>query len=159
MRAAVHDPLRDQAAHSPRAGKAVGAESRRHPESAHLGWTEDELAVRRERLRPVHEANDARVLQCGGANDGVRHQRLEALPVRLEQLPVEVRRDAAETPRLRVALVPAHDQPAGFGSVVDEQRRVAHRRHVAWEVRGSRDEVLVRHRDERHRDADEAADL
>src|SRR3984893_11164200 len=100
MRTAVDDPFRDQAAHAPRAGEAVGAEARRHPEPAHLGRTEDDLAVWGKRLRPVHEAHYARVLQCGGADDGVRHQRIEALPVGFEQLAVEVRRDAVEAPWL-----------------------------------------------------------
>ena len=64
------------------------------------------------------------------AADGVLHQLLEPRPVLGEQLAVEVRRDPVERPGRRVALVAAHDQPARLGPEVDEERRVAHRRHV-----------------------------
>ncbi len=157
--AAVDDPFRDQPAHAARAREAVGAEPGRHPESAHLCGTEDELAVRGEGLGPVDEADHARVLQCRCADDGVRHQWFEAVPVRFEQLAVEVLRDAIESPWRGIALVAAHDQPARFGPVIDEQRRIAHGRHVARQARGRRDQVLVGHRDEGHVDADQASNL
>ena len=87
------------------------------------------------------------------------HQLLEARPVLLEQLAVEVRGDAVERPRRAVALVAAHDQPARLRAEVDEQRRVAHRRHVERQPGGLEHEVLVRHRDDRDVDARQRADL
>ena len=91
------------------------------PEAADVRRPEDELAVGRERLRAVDEPHDLRVLELRHADDGVRHQLLEALPVLGEQLAVEVGRDPVEAPRGRVALVAAHDEPAGLAAEVHEQ--------------------------------------
>ncbi len=95
----------------------------------------------------------------GYAPDRVLEQGLEARPVLLEQLAVEVGGDPVERPRRRVALVAAHDQAARLGPEVDEQRGVAHRRHVERETARAGDQVLVRHRHDRYGDAGETAEL
>ena len=84
------------------AGDAVGAEPGGDEEPGDLALAEDELAVGRERLRPVDQLDDVGV-------DERRHdplagvgERREALPVGVEQTVVEVGRDAAvEAPRRR----------------------------------------------------------
>ena len=108
---------------------------------------------------PLISLHDVHPLEVGDAADRVLEQRLEPLPVLGEELPVEVRRDPVERPRRRVALVAAHDQPARLRPEVDEQRGIAHRRHVGGEAGRLGDEVLVRHRDERHVDSRERAEL
>ena len=158
-RNALHDPLGDELPHPARAGEAVRAEAGGHPEPADVGLAEDELAVGRERLGAVHELHDLRLLQVRDADDRVRHQLLEALPVLGEKLAVEVGGNAVEAPGRRVALVAAHHQAAGLAAEVHEQRRVAHRRHVERDAARLRDQVLVGHRDHRHGDAGEPADL
>ncbi len=97
--------------------------------------------------------------QVGDPHDRVLHQLLEAVPVLFEQLAVEIRRDAVETPRRGVALVPAHDQPARLAAEVDEERGVAHGRQVERQAGRTCDQVLVRHRHDRHGDARHGADL
>ena len=95
----------------------------------------------------------------GNADDRVLHQLLEARPVLLEQLPVEVRRDPVERPRRAVPLVAAHDQAARLRPEVHEERRVAHGRHVERQPARLQDEVLVRHRHDRHDDPRKRPDL
>ena len=108
---------------------------------------------------PLISSDDPHLLERRHTDDRVLHQLLEARPVLLEQLAVEVGGDAVERPGRAVPLVAAHDQPARLGPEVDEQRRVAHRRHVERQPRRLEDEVLVRHRDHRDRHAGERADL
>ena len=158
-RGALDDPLGDELPHAARPGEPVGAEARRDPEPAHVGWAEDELTIRRERLGAVHETHDLHLLERRHADDRVLHQLLEARPVLLEELAVEVRGDAVQRPRRTVPLVPAHDQPAGLRPEVDEERRVTHRRHVEREAAGLQHEVLVRDGHDRHGDARERAEL
>ena len=79
---------------------------------------------------PLIELDDLHLLERRDAHDRVLHQLLEARPVLLEQLAVEVGGDPVERPRGAVPLVAAHDQAARLGPEVDEQRGVAHRRHV-----------------------------
>src|SRR5438270_9370600 len=88
--AAFDDPYRDQAAHAAGAREAVGAETSRHPEAAYLARPEDELVVGGEGFGAIDEPDHLRFLQCGYANDGVGHQRLEAIPVWLEEAAIEV---------------------------------------------------------------------
>ena len=158
-RQALDDPLRDELAHAAGARQPVRAEPGGDPEAAHVGRAEDELAVRGEGLRPVDEPDDLCVLEVGDAHDRVLHQLLEAVPVLFEQLAVEVRGDAVETPRRGLALVAAHDQPARLAAEVDEERGVAHGRQVERQAGRTRDQVLVRHRDDRDGDARHGADL
>ena len=128
--AAFDDPFRDQAAHAAGAGEAMGAEASRHPEAAYLARPEDELVVGGEGFGAVDKTDHLRVLQCRCAHDGVGHQRLEAIPVRLEEAAVEVARNPVQSPGRGVAFVAAHDQAARLRPVVDEQRGIAHGRHV-----------------------------
>src|SRR6266511_2003627 len=72
---------------------------------------------------------------------------------------VEVRRDAVERPWRRVALVPAHHQPTRLAAEVDEERRIAEGRHFERDACGARDEVFVRHRNDRDVHAREPPDL
>ena len=155
----LDDPLRDELPHPAGAGEAVGAEARGDPEAAHVGRPEDELAVGRERLRPVDQPHDLHLLERRHPAEGVLEQRLEAGPVLLEQLAVEIRRDPVERPRRRVALVAADDEAARLGPEVDEERRVAHRRHLERQPARPGDEVLVRHRHDRDVHAGERAEL
>ena len=125
-----------------------------------LGLAEDELVVRREALGAVDDPVDARVGHRRDAPDGALHDRLEALHVGRQQLAVEVGRDAVERPRRRVALVAAHAQPADLLAEVDEVVRVAELRQARVDALDRLgEEVLVRHRDDRHGDADHPADL
>ena len=111
----------------------MGAEPGGDEEPGDLALAEDELAVGRERLRPVDELDDVGVDERRHdllAGLGDRH---EAVPVRVEQRVVERRRDVAvEAPRVRVALVAADDQAADLLAEVHEPVGVAHRRQVAW---------------------------
>ena len=158
-RGALEDPLGDELPHAPGTRQAVRAEAGCHPEPPHVRRPEDELAVGRERLGPVDQADGLHVLERRHASDRVLEQRLEARPVLLEQLAVEVGGNAVERPRRRIALVAAHDQAARLGPEVDEERRVAHGRHVGRQTARPRDQVLVRHRHDRDVDARERADL
>ena len=155
----LDDPLGDELSHPARPGQPVRAEARSHPEAAHVGRTEDELAVRRERLGPVDELHDLHLRERRHPHDGVLHQLLEARPVLLEEARVEVGGDPVEPPRCAVPLVPAHHEAARLRPEVDEERGVAHRRHVERQARGLRHEVLVRHRDDRDVHAHELPDL
>ena len=95
-RSPFHDPLGHELAHPAGAGEAVGTEASRDPEAPHVRRAEDELAVGREGLRPVDQLDDLHLLERRHAHDCVLHQFLEARPVLLEQLPVEVGRDPVE---------------------------------------------------------------
>ena len=137
----------------------MGAEAGGDPEAAHVRRPQDELAVRREGLGPVDEANDLHVAERRNPHEGVLHQLLEAGPVLLEQPPVEVGRDAVEAPRGRVALVAAHHEAARLAAEVDEERGVAHGRHVERHPGRPRDQVHVGHRHDRDDDSGEGSDL
>ena len=132
-RLALGDPLRHQLAHPARAREPVGAEAGGDEEAAHVRLAEQELAVGRERLRPVDQPRDRDLVHHRHALAGVDGDLLEALPVLLEQAAVEVGGDGVdaglvERPRRGVALVAAHHEPAGVLAEVDEEVRVAHGR-------------------------------
>ena len=165
------DPLGHHLADAAGACQAVRAEARRDEQPVDLGLAEAELVVGREGLGAVDQLGDGEFVHRRNASARVLGDLLEALPVLLQQLPVEVRRNAVdqrvvERPRRAVALVAAHHDPVALLAVVDEQVGVAQRRQVA--VRGARlahrvewlrDEVLVRHRHDRHAHAGHPADL
>ena len=155
----LDDPLGHEPAHAAGPRESVRAEAGSDPEAAHVGRPEDELAVGRECLGTVDKPHDAHLRERGDADDRVLHQLLEARPVLLEQLAVEVRRDPVERPGRAVPLVAAHDQAARLRPEVDEERRVAHGRHVERQPARLEHEVLVRHRHDRHDDARERPDL
>ena len=148
-RRSLDDPLGDELPHPAGAREPVRAEARRDPEATDVARAEDELAVRSERLGPVDQLHDLQLLERRHPADRVLEQRLEARPVLVQQLAVEIGRDPVERPRQRVALVAAHDQAARLRSEVDEQRGIAHRRQVMREPARPRDQVLVRHRHDR----------
>ena len=167
-RLAAGDPLGHRLADAARPGQPVRAEAGGHEQPADLRLAEAELAVGRERLGPVDQPRHAHVLHRRHAQARVVDDLLEAVPVLLEQPAVEVRRDRVEPaaavrerPRRAVALVAAHHQPAALLAEVDEVVGVAQRRQVAARALAERlrDEVLVRHRHDRHAHAGEPGDL
>ena len=92
----LDDPLRHHLADAAGAGEAVRAEAGGDEQAAHVGLAEAELAVGRERLRPVDEPRDADVVHGRDALARVGDDLLEAVPVLLEQAAVEVGRDRVE---------------------------------------------------------------
>ena len=123
-------------------------------------FAEDELVVRREALGPVDDPVDAGVGHRRDAPDGAFHDRFEAGRVGRQELAVEVGRDAVERPRRRVALVAAHAQAADLLAEVDEVVGIAELREPGVDALDRLGEqVLVRHRDDRHGHADHPADL
>ena len=99
---------------------------------------EDEVAVRREALRAVDELLDPGLLQRRHAAERQLHDRLEMVPVAVEQLEVEALGNAALRPGHRVRLVAAHDEAADLLLVVGEPVRVAQRRQPGRDARRSR---------------------
>ena len=93
---ARHDPLRHHLADRARPGQAVGAEAGRDEEAGHLGLAQAELVVGRERLGPVDQARDRDLVHDGHATLGVLGDLGEAVPVLLEQAPVEVLGDVVD---------------------------------------------------------------
>ena len=90
----------------------------------------------------------------------VLHQRREAIPVLGEQLVVEVVGHAVDRPRRRIALVAAEQQTVALAPEVHEVVGVAELRQVVGDtVDALGDQVLVRHRHDRHVDAGERRDL
>src|SRR2546430_2133699 len=149
---------RGRSASSPRA--ALGSHPlARYPASADVRRPEDELAGGRERLRTVDQPDHLRVEEGGNPEERGAPQLVEALPVLLEQLPVEVGRDAVEGPRAGPALVPAHQQTARLAPEVDEQRRVAQRRHSGRQPARPGHQILVRHWDDRDVDPRQSSDF
>src|SRR3954451_10050441 len=157
---AVDDPRRDLATDAARPGDAVGRETGRDEEAPDLRLAQDELVIRREAFWAVDDPVHAGVGHRGDAPDGALHDRLEPLHVRRQELAVEVRRDAVQRPWRGVALVAAHAQAADLLAEVDEVVGVAELREARIDaVDRLGEEVLVRHRDDRDGDADEAPDL
>ncbi len=151
-RFARHDPLGERASGAARRGDAERIEAAADVEACELRrLAEDEVAVGRERLRAVDQLLDARPLERRYAQQSLLHQRLEVIPVRIEQGEVEAIGDAVRRPGDRVRLVAAHDQPADLLLEIDQAVGVAERRQVGRDA-GDRlgDHVLVLHRGERH---------
>ncbi len=89
-----------------------------------------------------------------------RHQRLELVPVLVEQFEAEGRRDRIDRPRLGLRLEAAHQQAADLFLVVDVAVGIAqHRQHRVDAVDPVGDDVEVLGRPERHVDAGERAEL
>ncbi len=156
-RLAADDPFGEQLARAAAVGDAGGVESRGDEIIAHLGrLAEDEIAVRREALRAVEKRFHARFLQRRHPVDGVRHQRLELVPVFGQQLELEFLRDAVHAPGLGLGLETTHHQAADFLLEIDESVRIAHHRQHrvhAGDAFGDDVEVLrgmQRHVDARH---------
>ena len=168
-RLALDDPLRHHLADPAGAGEPVGAEARGDEQPADLGLAEAELVVRREPLGAVDHLRHPDLAHLGHAALRVLDDLGEAVPVLLEQAAVEVARDPVEPARpvgqeggRAVALVAAHHQAAALLAEVDQQVGVAQRRQMfvaAALAKRLRDDVLVRHRDDRDAHARHAADL
>src|SRR2546430_17346025 len=124
----------------------MGAEAGGHPEAAYLARPEDELVVGGEGFGAVDEPDHLRFLQCGCADNGVGHQRLEAIPVWLEGAAVEVARNPVQSPGRGVACVSAQDQGARLRPVGDEGRWGGRARHVQRETWGPGYQALMRGR-------------
>ena len=162
------DPLGRHLADPAGSREPVCAEPGGHEQAAHLGLAEAELVVGRERLRPVDHPRHAHVLHLRHAPARARDDLLEAVPVVLEQPPVEVGRDAfeagraVEEGRARLSFVAPHHEPAAVLAEVDEQVGIAQRRERPCRVpvaEGLGDDVLVRHRDDRDAHARQPAEL
>ncbi len=147
----------------------MGTEARGDEEAAHLGLAEAELVVRCERLGPVDQPGHLDVVHRRHALLRVLGDLLEAVPLVLEEATVEIGRDRVEPGRAvgeeggrRITLVAAHHQAAAVLAEVDEEVGVTEGRQALVRgvlAEGLRDQVLVRHRDERDPYAGEATDL
>ena len=135
-RFAASDPLGHQAAGTARVGDARRVESGTHVVAGDLRrLAEDEVAVRREALRPVEQHLDLGCLQAGRAVDGVLHQGLELVPVLAQQLKLKVRWNRVHAPGLGHRLKAAHQQAAHLFLVVDVPVRIAQNRQVGRHAR------------------------
>ena len=139
----------------PPRGDAEGVEAGADEEVPHLGrLAEDEVAVGREALGAVDELLDAGRLQRRDAAEGELHDRLEMVPVVLEELEGEVVGDAALGPGPGVGLVAAHDEAADLLLVVGEAVGVAQGGEAGGDaVDALGDQVLVLDADEGDVDA------
>jgi hypothetical protein len=147
----------------------VRAEAGGHEEPSDLRLPQAELVVGRKGLGSIDHASGLHVLELRHAPARVHGDLLEAVPVRLEQAPVEVRRDRVEAGpaarqegRRRAALVAAHQQPAALLAEVDRQVGVAQRGERVPLValpEGPGNDVLVRHRLDRDPHTRQAPEL
>ena len=160
-RAPLQNPLGHHLADSAGAGDPVSAEAGGDEEAANVRrLAHDELAVRCERLGAVDQGDDFGSANGRHARNRLLHEIAEPLPVRRQELVGEIGRDPVEAPGRRRALVPAHEQAADFLTEVHEPVGIAHRRNVARDpVDRLGHEVLMRHRDDRHGEADQPANL
>ncbi len=135
-RPVLDDPLGERASRPARRRDAARAEAGAHVVATHLRrFTQDEVVVGRERLRPVEEPPHLRMLEHGQALHRVRHQDLELLPVVLERLEDERVRDALGAPRLRPRVEAAHEEAAHFLLHVDVPVGIAQHRQVRRDAR------------------------
>ena len=151
----------------------MGAEAGRDEEARDGGLAEAELVVGRESLRAVHHPPDARDGEVRHAALRVDQDLVEPVQVLREQAAVEVRGNrvvpgGGGREGSGVALVPAQDEPVHLLPVVHEQVGVPKARQSrGGQLPGGRDDrghrlghhVLVRHRHDRHPDADHARHL
>ena len=158
---AVRDPFGQRHAGAAAGGDAEGVEAGADEEVSHLGGlAEDEVAVGGEALGAVDELLDAGVLERGDAAEGELHDRLEMVPVVVEELEGEVLGDALLGPGPGVGLVAAHDEAADLLLVVGEAVGVAQGGEAggdAVDLLG--DEVLVLDADEGDVDAGRGGEL
>ena len=108
----------------------------------------------------VDQLLDARRMKGGHAAERQLHDRLEMVEVRRQELEFEIARQAVDRPGNRVGLVAAHHQAADLLLVIGQAVGIAQRRQAGRHA-GDRlgDDVLMLHRNERHVDAGEPADL
>ncbi len=160
-RFAADHPLGDQPPRPAAVGDARRVEAGADEVAAQFGrLAEDEVAVGREALRPVEQHLHRRRLQARRAVHGVLHQRLELLPVLVQQLELEGRWNRLHAPGLGHGLEAAHQQPADLFLVVDEAVRVAHhRQHRVHALDAVGDDVEVLGRVQRHVHAGQPPEL
>ena len=159
-RRAFHDPFGERHSRAAPGCDAEGVETRADKDVAHLGrLAKDEIAVRREALRPVDHLLDADVAQGGHAPESLLHDRLEMVPIRLQKLKLEILRQWVGQPGPGIGLVAAHHQAADLFLPVGQPVRIAQRRQArrhAGHCLG--DDVLMLDRGQRDVDAGEPAD-
>ena len=159
-RLATHNPLRQSPPRAAVGCDAVGVEAGTDKKAAHFRrLAEDETAVRREGFRPVNELANAGVFQRGNPTGSLQEQALELVPVTLEQLKMEVARNAVlRRPRHGIQLVATHRKAADFLLEIAEPVRVAQRRQIGGDsLDWLGDEILMLHRLHRHGDTGQAA--
>ena len=155
------DPFGQGLAGAAGAGDAHGIHAGADKEVPDLGrLAEDEVGVRREAFGPVHQLAHLGGLERRHADEGVRHQDLELVPVLVQQGELEAIRDAVHAPGLGLGLEPAHDEAADFLLEVDRAVGIAQHRQIggdAVDLLG--DDVHMLGRIKRHRDAAHAPHL
>ena len=102
-RRAFYDPFGERHSRAAPGCDAEGVEARADEDVAHLRrLAEDEIAVRREALRPVDHLLDADVAQSGHAPQSLLHDRFEMIPIRLQKLELEILRQWVGQPGPRI---------------------------------------------------------
>ena len=160
-RLAAHDPFGERLAGPAPGGDAVGVEAGAEVKLFDLGrLAEDEVAVGGEGLGAVEHILDPGALERRHARERLLHERLEVVPVVVQQRIVEALGDAVLGPGDRVRFVAAHDQAADLLLEVDQPVRVAQGRQVARDPLDRLGyDVLVLHRNQRHVDPGQRRDL
>jgi hypothetical protein len=159
-RLAGRDPLGQRLARTAGARDAERIEAAADEQAAQLRClAENEIAIRGEGLRAVDQLLDARGLERRHADQRLLHQRLEMVPVRIEQGEMEALGDAVQRPWPGVRLVAAHHQPAHLLLEIDQAVGIAQRRQIRRHAFDAlRDHVLVLHGLERHAHPGEPAE-
>ena len=160
-RFAAHDPLGERLAGPAAGGDAVGVEAGADVEVCNLGrLAKDEVAVGGEGFGAVEHILDPGPLERRHARERLLHERLEVVPVVVQQRIVEALGDAVLGPGDRIRLVAAHDQATHLLLEVDQPVRVAQSRQVARHpLDRLGHDVLVLDRNQRHVDAGQRCDL
>ena len=134
-RIALDDPVGHDPAHPARTGDPVSAKAAGDEKAGDLrGLAEDELPVGREGFGPVDQPGDLGPGHCRHPPHGALQERRKAVPVRPEQLVVEVGRDPVETPGRRLPLVAANDEASYLLPEIDQVVRVPHRGHAGGDA-------------------------
>ncbi len=160
-RLAADHPFGDQPPGPAAVGDAGAVEAGADEVAAQLGrLAQDEVAFGREALRAVEQHLHRRRLQAGRAVHRVLHQRLELLPVLVQQLELERVRDGLHPPGFGHRLETAHQQATDLFLVVDEAVGVAHhRQHRVHALDAVGDDVEMLGRVQRHVHAGQRTEL
>ncbi len=158
-------PLGQHPTGAPGRGNAESVEPGTDEEAAQFRrLAEDEVAVGRERFRPVDHLLDAGGFQSRKPGKSGFHVLLEVIPVVVEKTEGEIVGISAGFARWhpgdRVRLVAAEGEPADLLLEIGAPVGIADRRHAGCDA-GDRfgDHVLMLHRLERHGDASHRGDL
>ena len=160
-RAVRDDPLREGPPRSARRRDATRAEARPDVVAAHLGrFAQDEVVVRREALRPVHQETDLGRLERGHPLDGIAHEDLELAPVFRERSEAESLGDTLHAPGLGPGIEAAHEESRHLFLEVDVAVAIAHHGQIGGDaVDGVGDDVHVLAGVQGYGDAAHAAEL